>query len=219
MTYSSRTPGTGVPSGGQLSKPIVGQGKLGVGRHRLSVLSARKVRGGHWDVILADAGNHCHLEAVADWPLDLTQGEIEAEITLGPGYAVARDGGVYYGVDTGTRAQVTDRHPSVQAVYDQASADGRLPCTTQLKAYRRVKPAGDWVEVRVVDPAIHSTKTSGPQAVPPPGDAASPQPGTAGTPAGASQASGSERTDPPGLRNNRAGRRRSESVRRRRGPG
>lgn len=131
------------PTGGALSRPIGGLGKLLPGEYQVTVLSVTRGPAGSWAVILQDHKDECHYEQLEDWPLDWPTGtELVATIGLGPGYVLYSGPQGFQARDAQTREPATGWLKSAADVY--LAMRPATPAVPQLvevtDGQRRIKP-------------------------------------------------------------------------------
>lgn len=139
------------PSGGVLSKPIGGLGKLVAGTHTLTVLAVSRVTNG-WAVILQNTQRECHTDTVEHWLPEWGPGtKVVAEIGLTPGFVVYRTVRGFQAMDAETRAPLSTTLASAGEVY---------------LAVRPIQPASTCLKVvtdehgRRLDARVHPATTS-----------------------------------------------------------
>jgi hypothetical protein len=141
------------PSGGVLSKPIGGLGKLTAGIHTLTVLAVTRVTGG-WAVILQNSQRECHTETLEHWPLEWQPGtKVVAEVGLTAGFVVYRTVRGFQAVDAETRALLSGVLPSAGDVY--LAVQPTQPASTCLKVVTDEHG-------RRLDARVHPAATSSP---------------------------------------------------------
>lgn len=106
------------PSGGSLSKPIGGLGKLTTGTHTLEVLSATRTSANAWLVILQNSRRECHTETLEHWLPEWVPGtSVRATVGLTPGFIVYKTVGGFQARDAQTLDPLTGVLPDAGAVY------------------------------------------------------------------------------------------------------
>lgn len=130
---------------GRVSRPIAGLGKLDIGTHALTVLSAVHART-HWVVLLQDPAGHCHVEMVEFWPPELCASGTAVQARIGPtaGYAVARDVDRFQARDALTGAPIDGLwYGSLDGLYQHMlqSWPGVFPASTRLNEVSVVNAA------------------------------------------------------------------------------
>ena len=134
MAYGSRTKQTRQPSGGVMSKPIGGMGKLTPGTHDCEVLSV-SVGSVRTTLILQNTVGHCHSEDLTWLEPEINMGvKLKAKIGPTAGFVVCRDGDKFQAQDAKTRAPITGWLTDIQQLYTQAVGLGHHPASTQLEA-------------------------------------------------------------------------------------
>jgi hypothetical protein len=152
MAYGSRTKSGRKPSGGMMSKPISGMGKLTPGTHAVEVLSV-VVGTVRTALILQDVAGHCHTEDLEWLDPEVRQGlKCKAVIVPTEGFVVCRDVDKFQAQDAKTRQPITGWLTDIQQLYTQAVGLGHRPASTQLEALH--------LETHVIKPKLYSPEAS-----------------------------------------------------------
>ncbi len=133
MSYKTRTPQRTEASGGQLSNPLPGMGKLGIGKHRVTVLAVTPGPN-TTSIILETLAREAHAEAVPwvpDWVL--VGMPVDAKIGFTHGAIVCRNVDQYQGQDALSLTPYTAWLPSIDAVYAALPKDIPLASTRLME--------------------------------------------------------------------------------------
>jgi hypothetical protein len=159
VNYKSRSPqAEAPPSGGVLSRPVGGVGKLAAGEHQVELLVLTK-HGKKTTVTFATPGDHTHVEQVdflPDWVRDKRRYTVRVGYTAG--YMVVRSRGQVQVQDAQTRQPLSE-WGEVTTVLDAIIREGKLhPCSTRLEAISDGRNSFEWHSHTAPAPETTPTK-------------------------------------------------------------
>lgn len=133
-TYGTRRgPGERSPSGGVLSKPIKGMGRLPPGTHTVEVLSCVRTERAVSFIGQAVDGD-CHAEVLEFLPHEIREGmKVSLDIQPFGGYVVDRSAGQYRARDPETGQALGDWTSDIGDLWAKMTARGLRPATTSIK--------------------------------------------------------------------------------------
>lgn len=162
--YQTRHGAAAPPSGGVVSRPILGMGRLPPGTYAVEVLSLTQER--RPTLIVQAINQHCHAETV-EWQLCLTGivagDKLNVSIVARQGYVVERDGGAYRARDADTGAALGDWRPDLAAVATAMQVRSIPPADTFIATIQR---RGEDAVHTLATPAASNSEATLPPSIP-----------------------------------------------------